>query len=76
MRKTAYRQLMDNTKVLLYEAKVRNDLTDEALAKKMGLSSRTIRERRSNPDLFTLDKLLILSELAGKEIRFVDKEGM
>ena len=65
---------MDSAKVLLYEAKVRNNLSDEALAKRIGLSSRTIQERRRKPENLTLDKLAILSELAGKEIKFVEKE--
>lgn len=74
MRKNGYRMLMDSAKVLLYEAKVRNNLSDEALAKRIGLSSRTIQERRRKPENLTLDKLAILSELAGKEIKFVEKE--
>lgn len=74
MKKNEYRCLMDSAKVLLYEAKVRNNLSDEGLAKKLGVSSRSIRERRRTPELLTLDKLIILSELAGKEIKFIDKE--
>ena len=41
MRKNGYRMLMDSAKVLLYEAKVRNNLSDEALAKRIGPVSYT-----------------------------------
>ena len=37
MKKSAYQQREDEVKILINEAKIRNNLTDEGLAKKIGM---------------------------------------
>lgn len=74
-RKSTYQTQLDGVKVLMYEAKVRNDLTDQGLASLLGVTERTIRSRRDDPAGFTLDKFLLLLELAGKDLQYVPKQA-
>ena len=73
-RKSTYQAGIDSIKVLLYEAKIRNDLNDQELSKLLGITERTLVSRRADPAGFTLDKFLILLELAGKEIQYTQKK--
>lgn len=73
-RKTAYQANIDSVKVLLYEAKVRNDFTDRDLAGLLGITERTLTSRRADPSAFTLDKFFLLLELAGKEVQYTQKQ--
>lgn len=72
-KKTSDQRQKDDVRVLIEEAKIRNNFTDEQLSGYMGISDRTLREKRSDPSGITLDKLMILGELTGKEIRFANK---
>lgn len=72
-KKTWSERQKDDVRVLIEEAKIRNNFTDEQLSGYMGISDRTLREKGSDPGGITLGKLMILGELTGKEIRFVSK---
>lgn len=74
-RKSTYQSQLDGVKVLMYEAKVRNDLTDQGLASLLGVTERTLGSRRADPAGFTVDKLFLLLELAGKEILYIPKRA-
>ena len=63
----------DDVRVLLEEAKIRNGLNDYELSKYLGIADRTLRERRSDPGGITINNLIILMELAGKEMKFVER---
>ena len=63
----------DDVRVLIEEAKIRNNLGDGQLSQYLGFCERTLRERKSDPGPLTLDKLLLILELTGKEIRYVEK---
>ena len=63
----------DDVRVLIEEAKIRNELGDGQLSQYLGIAERTLRERKVDPGPFTLDKLLVLLELTGKEIRYVER---
>lgn len=63
----------DDVRVLIEEAKIRNKLTESALSTVMGISTTTLTERKRDPGGMTIDKLLILLELTGKEFRFHER---
>ena len=65
---------IDDVRILFAEAKIRNNLDDNQLARYLGISDRTLRERKSDPLPLSLDKLFHLLTLAGKKIKFVDKD--
>ena len=65
---------LDNIRVLIEEAKIRNNFNDEQLAAYPGMSDRTLRDKRADPSSLTFGKLLILLELTGRKIKFVEKE--
>ena len=65
---------LDNIRVLIEEAKIRNNFSDEQLAACLGISDRTLRDKRADPSSLTFGKLLILLELTGRKIKFVEKE--
>ena len=60
----------DDVRVLIEEAKIRNGFNEGELARYMGISTTTLTERKKDPGGLTLDKLLILLELTGKEIHY------
>ena len=60
----------DNVRVLIEEAKIRNNLNEPELARYMGISTTTLSDRKKDPGGMTLDKLMILLELTGKELQF------
>ena len=63
----------DDVRVLIEEAKIRNKLTESDLSVIMGISTTTLTERKREPGGMTIDKLLILLELTGKEFRFHER---
>lgn len=63
----------DDVRVLIEEAKIRNKLTESELSGIMGISTTTLTERKREPGGMTIDKLLILLELTGKEFRFHER---
>lgn len=60
----------DNIRVLIEEAKIRNNFDDDELAQYLGFSTNYFRERKANPCKLTIEKLQILLELTKKEMKF------
>lgn len=60
----------DSIRVLIEEAKIRNNFDDSELAQYLGLCTSSFRERKANPGKLTIDKLQILLELTRKEMKF------
>ena len=65
----------DDVRVLIEEAKIRNDFNESELSRYLGISTTTLTEEKDNPGRITLEKLLILLELTGKEMKFVERAG-
>lgn len=61
---------------LVAEAKLKSDRTGEELAKDLGYSERTLREKSRAKDMCSLpfDKIFIIAGLAGYDIAFVKKD--
>lgn len=64
---------LDDIRVLVAEAKIRNNFNDDELAAYIGLSKASLAERKSDPRRFTLNQLYVILELCGKELKFVEK---
>ena len=60
----------DSIRVLMEEAKIRNNFDDSELAQYLGLCTSSFRERKANPGKLTIEKLQILLELTKKEMKF------
>ena len=69
MKKSAYQQMGDEVKILINEAKVRNNLNDEGLAKKIGMPLPTLRNRKCNPGRFRMDDIWLIEQLVEYELR-------
>ena len=69
-KKTVEQRQKDDIRVLIEEAKIRNNLNETELARYLGISTTTLTDRKNNPGGMTLDKLMILLELTGKELQF------
>lgn len=65
-KKNYYKQREDEMKILIATAKVRNNLTNEGLAKKIGMPASTFNKKTSHPGLFRCSQLWLLEELAGR----------
>lgn len=61
-------QKEDEVKMLINEAKIKNHLTDEALAKKIGVSVSTLHKWKLQPGFFRLDHIWLIEQLAGREL--------
>lgn len=72
-KRTPDQRQKDDVRVLIEEAKIRNKLTESALSTVMGISTTTLTERKRDPGGMTIDKLLVLLELTGKEFRFHER---
>lgn len=66
LKKNYYKQREDDMKILIATAKVRNNLTNEALAKKIGMPPSTFNKKSCHPGLFRCSQLWLLEELAGR----------
>ena len=73
-RQDPFKKQLDDIRVLIEEAKIRNNFSDYELATYLGVSDRTLRDKKTDPSTLPLNKLFILLELTGKKIKFVDKE--
>ena len=62
---------LDDIRVLVAEAKIRNNFNDDELALYIGLSKASLAERKSDPRRF--NQLYVILELCGKELKFVEK---
>ncbi len=67
-KKTIVGRQKDRIRILIEEAKIMNDLNDSELCRYMGISTTTLTDRKKDPGLMTLEKILILLELSGKEL--------
>lgn len=68
MKKSAYQQREDEVKLLISEAKIRNNLTDEGLARKIGMPLSTLRNRKVHPGRYRMDDIWLLEQLAGRRL--------
>lgn len=66
MAKSYYQRREDETKILIAEAKVKNNLTDEALAKRIGMTLSTLKKQKQHPGRMRLDYVWAIEKLAGK----------
>ncbi len=69
VKKSTYQKNADEVKILINEAKTRNDLTDEKLAKRIGMPLGTLRTRKCNPGRFRMDDIWLIEQLAGRPLR-------
>ncbi len=65
-KKNYYKRREDDMKVLIAEAKARNNLDNTGLAKKIGVSPSTISHKACHPGNFRCSQLWLLEELAGR----------
>lgn len=66
------KRALDDVKILMYEAKTRNDLNEEGLAKCMGVSVSTLGDRKKFPGKTTLEEMLALMKLTGRQIKYME----
>ncbi len=57
------RQCSENLKAIIAEAKVRRHLTDEGIAKAMGMPLSSFTFRKSNPGRFRLEDIWLLCQV-------------
>lgn len=67
VKKNYYKRREDDMKILIAAAKARNNLTNEKLAKKIGMPVSTFNKKTCHPGEFRCSQLWLLEELAGKE---------
>ena len=72
-KKTWSERQKDDVRVLIAEAKIKNNFDDDELSRYLGIGDRTLRDRKIDPGASTLDKILILLELTGKEANYVKR---
>lgn len=73
-KKSYYQRREDELKILIAKVKVKNDLTDEGLAKKIGMPLSTFRKAKMRPGSMRVGYVWLLEELAGigKEVNLYD----
>jgi len=64
--KNYYRQREDELKIVIATAKVKHNLTDEGLAKKIGMPINTLKKKKCHPGELRGKHIWLLEELAGK----------
>lgn len=69
MKKSIYQQQEDEVKLLISEAKIRNNLTDEGLARKIGMPFNTLGKRKCHPGDFRMHHIWLIEQLAGRPLR-------
>lgn len=72
-KKSPEQRQKDAVRVLIEEAKIKNNLSDIQLSQYLGITTRTLNERKRDPGLLTLDKIIIISELAEREVKLIEK---
>lgn len=65
-KKSYYQQREDEIKITIAEAKVRHNLTDEALAKKIGMPLNTFNKKKVHPGEIKARYIWLMEELAGR----------
>lgn len=71
-KKNEYQKQEDDVKVLIAEAKVRNDFTDEQLAKKIGMSYSTFKKQKLSPGSMRMSYVWLIAVLAGKKFETIE----
>lgn len=66
VQKSYYQQREDEVKIIIAEIKVKLNLTDEALAKKVGIPFNTFNKKKQHPGMFRADHIWQLEKLAGR----------
>ena len=67
-----WKRKKDDVRVLIEEAKIRNNLNESELSRCMGISPSSLTVKKNDPEKMTLKELFSLLELTGKGIRFVE----
>lgn len=67
MARSYYKQREEETKMLIYKAKTRNNLTDAQLAQKIGMPLNTFAKKKTHPGELRLDFLWAIEKLANVE---------
>lgn len=66
MAKSYYQQREDEIKIIIAEAKIRHNLTDEELSKKIGMPFNTFNKKKLHPGELRGRHIWLLESLAGK----------
>lgn len=66
MPKSYYQRREEELKILIAEAKVKNNLTDAALAKKIGMPHSTFGKQKLHPGSMRMDFVWAIERLAGR----------
>lgn len=69
MQKSYYQRREDELKILIAEAKVKNNLTDADLAKKIGMTYSTFGKQKLHPGSMRMDFVWAIERLAGRDRR-------
>lgn len=69
MKKSEYQRQEDEVKLLICEAKIRNNLTDEGLARKIGIPFSTLGKRKCHPGDFRMHHIWLIEQLAGRPLK-------
>lgn len=67
MAKSYYQRREDELKLLISEAKIKNNLTDKELAKKIGMPYSTFGKQKLHPGLMRMDFVWLIEQLAGRK---------
>lgn len=65
MTKSYYQRREDEVKILIAKAKVRNNLTDAQLAKKIGMPHSTFGKQKLHPGTMRLEYVWAIEKMAG-----------
>lgn len=65
-KKNYFQQRSDDVKLLIAEAKVRNNLNNAGVAKKIGMPLNTFNKKTCHPEEFRCKHVWLLEELAGR----------
>lgn len=77
MSKSYYQRREDEVKILIAKAKVRNNLTDAQLAKKIGMPHSTFGKQKLHPGRMRLDFLWAIEKMAGdREEAAIDADNL
>lgn len=72
-KKEPYKEEFDDIRVLIAEAKIRNNLNEVELSRCLGIAPTTLASYKNNPAAMSIHHLFIILELCEKEIQYVEK---
>ncbi len=72
MAKSEYRNMSNQIAGMMYEAKLRQEMNDEELGKRINLAASTMRNMRSQKTTCNIPfwKVALIAQMAGYEVRF------